>query len=562
MRRVFGDEYLGAPMARISSSGTVAWYQTDRLGSVASMTDGAGVLRDTINYDGYGKIVSESDSSFGDRYKFTGRERDSITGLQLHDWRQYDPVTGTWTSRDPIGFAAGDANLYRYVGNNSLNAVDPEGLELQTRPLPIDGGRRWGIEVRTSDGGHVGWIVYIQGQPWVGRSVPGFGAMFLPLSQIELSPRTFQGAGSQDDHARMDDYFKKNNAKNPNDADKHQKAINCEGERAVGGQAGAGPGAAGNDVAAWEHDLRLMIIKMQKTILAQVLAALLAEVGGQVVYELFKRYGAKLVGKVLVNSQTGRALSKVERESLEHALKKELEAAKIRNAARRGVAPNVGSGTGGTGLPKRGGAPNGGITPGGKPASGSGAPAAVGGGNSGGASASAGGGSGAGGTPKPNPPNSPQSAGAGNSGTKPPNGPTKGTPAGECPRLTDQEALRQALKVRQAKVSPKDLRGATHGPTGQPGHAMPKHGMSNERIAEIINGAERRFVGINEHGRRVNIFVRGGDVVITEADDVTRVITAYGRSGVNKLPGGRVVPGKAVEPSKWASDPSYHEVID
>jgi uncharacterized protein RhaS with RHS repeats len=32
-------------------------------------------------------------------------------------------------SEDPIGFAAGDANLYRYVGNSVTNAVDPQGLE-------------------------------------------------------------------------------------------------------------------------------------------------------------------------------------------------------------------------------------------------------------------------------------------------------------------------------------------------------------------------------------------------------------------------------------------------
>jgi hypothetical protein len=30
---------------------------------------------------------------------------------------------------DPLGFEAGDANLYRYVGNNPTNATDPTGLE-------------------------------------------------------------------------------------------------------------------------------------------------------------------------------------------------------------------------------------------------------------------------------------------------------------------------------------------------------------------------------------------------------------------------------------------------
>jgi len=37
---------------------------------------------------------------------------------------------------DPIRFSAGDANLYRYVANNPVNAVDPEGTFIAPRPLP------------------------------------------------------------------------------------------------------------------------------------------------------------------------------------------------------------------------------------------------------------------------------------------------------------------------------------------------------------------------------------------------------------------------------------------
>ncbi len=40
----------------------------------------------------------------------------------------YDPTVGRWLSQDPIGFQAGDPNLYRYVGNSPTNFTDPSGL--------------------------------------------------------------------------------------------------------------------------------------------------------------------------------------------------------------------------------------------------------------------------------------------------------------------------------------------------------------------------------------------------------------------------------------------------
>ena len=51
------------------------------------------------------------------------------TALQL-DFSDchYDPERGRFLSEDPIGFNGGDMNLYRYVGNNSLNYTDPLGL--------------------------------------------------------------------------------------------------------------------------------------------------------------------------------------------------------------------------------------------------------------------------------------------------------------------------------------------------------------------------------------------------------------------------------------------------
>lgn len=55
-------------------------------------------------------------------------DNSTLTILTLGDTPMYDPSTGRWSIEDPIGFDAGDMDLYRYVGNNPTNAVDPSGL--------------------------------------------------------------------------------------------------------------------------------------------------------------------------------------------------------------------------------------------------------------------------------------------------------------------------------------------------------------------------------------------------------------------------------------------------
>jgi RHS repeat-associated protein len=114
----------------MTTSWKPAWLLTDHLGSIVGVTDNSGVLQDTITYDGYGNIASESTSSWGGRYKWTGREVDTEINLQYNRARFYDPKTSRWLSQDPLGFDAGDSNLYRYVNNAPTDATDPSGREL------------------------------------------------------------------------------------------------------------------------------------------------------------------------------------------------------------------------------------------------------------------------------------------------------------------------------------------------------------------------------------------------------------------------------------------------
>jgi len=42
--------------------------------------------------------------------------------------RFYDPAAGRFVTADPIGYNSGDDNFYRYVENNPVNIIDPNGL--------------------------------------------------------------------------------------------------------------------------------------------------------------------------------------------------------------------------------------------------------------------------------------------------------------------------------------------------------------------------------------------------------------------------------------------------
>jgi RHS repeat-associated protein len=126
-RYLYGDA-IDQIFARLNANPvTVIWYLADNVGSIRRFVDNAGAVQDTVTYgDSYGN--SPSDSGTGDRFKFTGREYDSETGLYYYRARYYDPAIGRFISQDPINFSGRDANLYRYVTNRPVNSIDRIGL--------------------------------------------------------------------------------------------------------------------------------------------------------------------------------------------------------------------------------------------------------------------------------------------------------------------------------------------------------------------------------------------------------------------------------------------------
>lgn len=102
------------------------YYFYDGLGSVTDITNATGEVVESYSYDVYG--VPNHTSTIGNRFYFTGREYDSESGLYYYRARHYNPVIGRFLQQDPLDLIP-DINVYRYVGNNPINWIDPWGLE-------------------------------------------------------------------------------------------------------------------------------------------------------------------------------------------------------------------------------------------------------------------------------------------------------------------------------------------------------------------------------------------------------------------------------------------------
>jgi RHS repeat-associated protein len=134
VHRLLWGPAVDQALADETSAGDVHWYLTDHLGTVRDVatynqaTDTT-TIANHIAFDSFGRRTSETNSALGDfDVGFTGKWFDRATGLQWNLNRWYNAAIQRWLSEDPIGFAGGDANLYRYVGNSPTTKTDPNGL--------------------------------------------------------------------------------------------------------------------------------------------------------------------------------------------------------------------------------------------------------------------------------------------------------------------------------------------------------------------------------------------------------------------------------------------------
>ena len=123
----------------MAGAGTAYDLFADRMGSITHVVDTASnTIAAEYTYDSFGNRIALG--TLDQRYGFTAREVDDETGLIYFRARHYDPSVGQFIQQDPIGFAAGDMNLYAYVWNNPYTYTDPSGEAVTVPAVILYGG--------------------------------------------------------------------------------------------------------------------------------------------------------------------------------------------------------------------------------------------------------------------------------------------------------------------------------------------------------------------------------------------------------------------------------------
>ncbi len=106
------------------------YYPTfDGNGNVSEYLASDGTVKAHFEYDPFGKLTLQAYDTANSfdaatfAHKFSTKYMDAETGLYYYGYRYYDPGTGRWMSRDPIG-ERGGANLYAFVGNDGVSRID------------------------------------------------------------------------------------------------------------------------------------------------------------------------------------------------------------------------------------------------------------------------------------------------------------------------------------------------------------------------------------------------------------------------------------------------------
>jgi RHS repeat-associated protein len=110
------------------STTTNCFVAFDGNGNVSALVNAAnGVTAANYDYGPFGELIRASGPMAKlNPFRFSTKYDDDETDLLYYGHRYYNPSTGRWLSRDPVG-KRGGRNLYDFVSNSPENLIDPLG---------------------------------------------------------------------------------------------------------------------------------------------------------------------------------------------------------------------------------------------------------------------------------------------------------------------------------------------------------------------------------------------------------------------------------------------------
>jgi RHS repeat-associated protein len=137
----------------VVKSGVKYRIAADQLGSVRLVINvSTGAIAQVMQHDAWGNVVQDTSVGFTP-FGFAGGFYDPDTGLVRFGARDYDPVVGRWTTKEPRRFIEGPS-LYVYVSADPVNFIDMNG-----HYAGVAGGAELGAEIGAAVGGPVGAVV-------------------------------------------------------------------------------------------------------------------------------------------------------------------------------------------------------------------------------------------------------------------------------------------------------------------------------------------------------------------------------------------------------------------
>jgi RHS repeat-associated protein len=133
--------YLWGPTGPVMEFDTLGHSKAllfDPQGSCVNTTSETGLAEKPMFYDGFGEPVwtyayADNQRAMRQPFQYKGQAgyyTDVHTDLCYCLHRFYDPRSGRWLSRDPIGLEGG-VNVYEYCGGNPVMGFDPYGTDWQ-----------------------------------------------------------------------------------------------------------------------------------------------------------------------------------------------------------------------------------------------------------------------------------------------------------------------------------------------------------------------------------------------------------------------------------------------